>query len=346
MKRVYSLDVLRIVATIFIVFHHYQQFTGTFFEGKINFCGGQFYFGLLVEFFFVLSGFLAYKYVEREQVSFKDYYLPKVKRLLPLVLITGVAYEGFLVIYNHVCQRSWLLGNGGTIWGLIITALGIQSGWVFQNLMVNDVAWYVSVLLLCYIVFYLLMYISKKKNIRTTYLFIAMLFVGAGIISYGINLPFLNPNSARGFYTFFFGLLLAEVLKNREIGVKEGVVSLVFIVAMTFGLVNYDGYFSDGISYILTFLYYPAWMILFLSKPVRKIFNHKIFGVLGAFTYSVYLWHIPMILLMYVVLEWLPVTIDIHTVGAMVLFTVGMFVVGALSHYLLERPINKLLEKK
>lgn len=37
MKRLYSLDVLRIVATICIVFHHYQQITGAFFEGGLNF---------------------------------------------------------------------------------------------------------------------------------------------------------------------------------------------------------------------------------------------------------------------------------------------------------------------
>ena len=49
-NRDYSLDILRIAATILIVFHHYQQCTGAFFEGRLNFYNGRFYFGYIVEF--------------------------------------------------------------------------------------------------------------------------------------------------------------------------------------------------------------------------------------------------------------------------------------------------------
>ena len=37
MKREYSLDILKFLATTFIIFHHYQQLTDTFFENGINF---------------------------------------------------------------------------------------------------------------------------------------------------------------------------------------------------------------------------------------------------------------------------------------------------------------------
>ena len=52
-----GLDVLKIVAITLIVFHHYQQV----FEcdlGALAFYGGEFYFGRLVELFFMVSGFL------------------------------------------------------------------------------------------------------------------------------------------------------------------------------------------------------------------------------------------------------------------------------------------------
>lgn len=61
-QRNYSLDVLRIIATVLIVFHHYQQATGAFFEGCLNFFNGRFYFGYIVEFFFLLSGFFMVNY--------------------------------------------------------------------------------------------------------------------------------------------------------------------------------------------------------------------------------------------------------------------------------------------
>lgn len=36
-ERKYSLDVLRIIATILIIFHHYGQVTGLYLEGHINY---------------------------------------------------------------------------------------------------------------------------------------------------------------------------------------------------------------------------------------------------------------------------------------------------------------------
>ena len=53
MKRNYAMDLLKFVLTILIGFHHYQQITGIKFE-VINFWGGAFYVGHLVEFFYYL----------------------------------------------------------------------------------------------------------------------------------------------------------------------------------------------------------------------------------------------------------------------------------------------------
>lgn len=61
-KRNSAMDCLRILATVLIVFHHYQQFTGAQFT-YIDFWTGSFYFGWLVEFFFVMSGYFTDKYV-------------------------------------------------------------------------------------------------------------------------------------------------------------------------------------------------------------------------------------------------------------------------------------------
>ena len=46
------------LGTILIVFHHYQQIADAFGENGINLWGGDFYFGYLVELFFMISVFL------------------------------------------------------------------------------------------------------------------------------------------------------------------------------------------------------------------------------------------------------------------------------------------------
>lgn len=348
MKRIYSLDVLRVVATICIVFHHYQQITGAFFEGGLNFFGGRFGFGMVVEFFFVLSGFLAYRYVENLEKlgDFKTFIRHKIIRLLPLMAISGVIYEVFLLLYNHICKTPWMLGNNLTVWGTIINALGIQSGWAFQNGLVNNPAWYVSDLLLCYIVFYFLLYLSRKKDIPVMYLFTGMVFLGAGIVTYGIELPFMNIYTSKGYYAFFFGLILGRFLYNREITAKMAVVSLLIAVLVPYGLVNHFYYFEQGLIYLMAFVYYPALIILFLSKPVKRIFDYRLFGALGEITYDVYIWHVPMMLLMYVIFELLAVNVNVQSAVVMMLFAVSMFGVGTVSHYLLDLPLRKKLDMK
>lgn len=214
-ERNYSLDVLRITATVLIIFHHYQQITGAYFEGHINFFNGKFYFGYLVEFFFLLSGYFMYRYIEkiREGLSFKVFFVPRALRLLPLVFISGVAYEVLLYTYQKVCDGDWF-GISITVWGVIINALGVQDGWVFANPMVNNPTWYISVLMLCYVVFYLLTYLSNRWQVPHVYLFIFMVLLGCGVQTYGLNLPFLNGSSCRGYYAFFFGVLLSEWLEK------------------------------------------------------------------------------------------------------------------------------------
>ena len=61
-KRSYSLDLVKTIATAIIVMHHYQVVTGARFQ-TINFDGGWFYWGYIVELFFLLSGYFMQKYV-------------------------------------------------------------------------------------------------------------------------------------------------------------------------------------------------------------------------------------------------------------------------------------------
>lgn len=64
-KRYGSLDFLKILATVALVFHHYQQVLEVKFDNFINFYDGALYLGVLVELFFILSGFFMLPWVKR-----------------------------------------------------------------------------------------------------------------------------------------------------------------------------------------------------------------------------------------------------------------------------------------
>lgn len=165
-EREYSLDLIRIIATILIVFHHYQQVTGAVFD-SINFWNGKFYFGYMVELFFILSGYFMYKYIAKikKGESFSGFYKKRFLRLFPLMLFGAIMYEIFIIIYQRVYNELWF-GIHPTLWGTIIASLGIQEGWGFLNPCVNNPTWYISVLLLCYIIFYMSVVISTGGGKR------------------------------------------------------------------------------------------------------------------------------------------------------------------------------------
>ena len=141
-ERDYSLDLLKILATVVIILHHYQQVMGVHFDNGINFFGGTFYFGLVVELFFILSGYVIFPYVKKiydHNISFSNFFIKRWIRLFPLLLISAV-----------VCEMIWFFcqpyydGSGITFWGTVINALGIQDGWVFANPYVNNPTWYIT----------------------------------------------------------------------------------------------------------------------------------------------------------------------------------------------------------
>lgn len=66
-NKIFGFDYAKIIAASFLVFHHYQQVFGCQFS-DINFYGGKIGFGLLVELFFTISGFLTL-YSEQRQMS-------------------------------------------------------------------------------------------------------------------------------------------------------------------------------------------------------------------------------------------------------------------------------------
>ena len=102
------------------------------------------------------------------------------------------------------------------------------------------------------------------------YLFVGMIFLGAGIVTYRIELPFMNIYTSKGYYAFFFGLVFAKFLDGRKITAKWVLASLLIIAFISYGIVNHFYYFEQGLIYLMAFVYYPVVIILFLSEPVKK----------------------------------------------------------------------------
>lgn len=91
-----NIDMIKFIASICIVLHHYQQVFRYSFSVKImNFYGGFIQYGYLVELFFIISGFFAAYTLKTEQ-KFVSLYVSKIKKLWPSAVLSVLA--GFIII--------------------------------------------------------------------------------------------------------------------------------------------------------------------------------------------------------------------------------------------------------
>ena len=341
--RDHGLDVLKVIATVLIIFHHYQQeFTLTF--PGINFYGGSFYFGMMVELFFIISGCLMVSYIDRikdRAVSFGQFMKRRLLRFIPLVGIAAVVSQAMLYIYMLHMGHMDYAEHGPTLWGIIIDTLCIQSGGVFTNPYVNNPTWYISILVICYAWFYLLTRAARRLRICENYLFAGMIFLGFAINTYGFNLPFAGAPAARGYVPFFWGVLFGRCLLPRLKGCrKAGAVSACIIAVMTFLIARQNILVANDIKYLMTFLYYPALIVLFESAPAGVLFAPGIWESLGKSSFNAFIWHVPGFIFVRILLECLGLPLDLmYSRKAMLLYAVIIFIVGALSHRFLEQPV-------
>lgn len=196
-----------------------------------------------------------------------------------------------------------------SVWSLLISCLGIQCGWINQDQSygVNETLWYISVLLLCYIVFWITTKLAIKLKINEIYLYLFVIFCGMGIRDFKISFSFINGWAARGYYAFFAGLILAWLVKKYSLAQNQKIKVVCFLVCCVLSVfycfVHFlyrRHYLSDidfathNIRYILVFVVYPSLIIISFIEPVGRLFNNVFMEGLGQISFDVYIWHLPL----------------------------------------------------
>lgn len=346
-KRIYSLDFLKVLATIIIIFHHYQIYTNTHFA-RINFAGGHFNFTYLVELFFVLSGYFMFPYIEkiRAGMDFQHFFVPKYLRFLLPTTVTVLTFALFDVQYERVYGTQFF-GRTVQLWGIVVSSLGFSSGWGIDNPKMNGTIWYISVLFICYVVFYLIVFLSRKIQVVPYWLFAFMIFLSFDITTKGINLLFLNSGTARGLSSFFWGLILAKLMGGKQISVKWALISLVgFCALVTLIFFKSDTFLSEGQNYLYTFCMYPFLLVLFQSKLARWIFRSRFWGWLGSISFEAYIWHFPLLVALMVFDKQFGWNMNYAARIYSILLAVVSFAVGIVSYYLIEKPASAYFKRK
>ena len=336
-----SLNVLKLLATITIVFAHYQQTSGTLFENGINFFHGEFNWGYMVELFFILSGYFTYSYARRTNAgdTFFSFWWKKYMRFLPLLFITGLATCGVL------CWRSIRFGSDFyySLWACLGGMFGFGR-WFTTDSIINNPTWYIDVLLLCYAVFYYATYLAKKNNSHPAAVYLVVACVGILMyeisIQYKFTVPFFSTHIARGLFSFFLGLLLRELLDTFTPHEKPLwiVLSALYVLGFTYLYMKHNDFVAEQQYYLLTLTVFPTLIILFKIEFLQNLFSGRFFTDLSGITYHTFMWHTPIRYLFIYGLRLM--SIPYKTRAAMYLCLVISFVVGTLS-FAVETRIKK-----
>jgi len=349
-NRVYAFDFLKFIASILIVFHHYQQIVGLFFEGGVNFCWGRFNVGLLVEFFFLLSGFLMTGYVKdiQEGLSFRKFFGKRYFRLIPMLAGSVIVYEVLLAVFRTfgVFYLQWYVSTDIDVWGAIITALGLQIGGIFEVQTINTPTWYISVLLICYVIFYCLVRLNAKKKINLVFLCLTMIFIGLAIDIFDIRVPFLNEHTKRGYCPFFFGLIIGLWLQGRDSRPRETLFGTFLSSIVVAVLIFNSKSVEQIVNYLMIFIVYPSILLIFNLALIKKLFRGRLWKALGDISYGIYVWHINVLLGVYIWISVAPYPVSIFSLEGMIFFLILCFFCATVIHFVYEKPVTRFVCKR
>jgi len=140
--------ILRFFAASIVVFFHFGQKIEYYQQVPVIFKAGP----QMVTFFFVLSGFVLFLGYQGRELVFRQYFLKRAIKILPLYFLAFLMSVVFRTLSGHLSFAEFLLN-----------LLCLQS-WFPHPLSLNFTSWFVSDLLFFYCVFPPILFVLKKQD--------------------------------------------------------------------------------------------------------------------------------------------------------------------------------------
>ena len=291
---------LRALAILPVVFFHYGF---GFFEG--GFIG--------VDIFFVISGYLITSLIIEKGNNFNIYnfYLRRIRRIVPLLLLVTlltVPFAYFLLLPNNFNDY----GKSLIFTPLFLTnfIFWMQEGyWEFSSQLKPLLhTWSLAVEAQFYILFPLIFFIKNQKKIII--LFIILWFISF-IIATNNNSQFLlvttdKTLSIGSFYLPFarfwefltggFVFFLEKKIKFKKFSINN-FISTIGLILIIYSIFNFEYSLDYPNAYALFPVVGTGLLLVYVEKKfiIYKILDSKIFMHIGLISFSLYLWHFPII---------------------------------------------------
>ena len=352
-----SIDSLRAIAVIAVIIYHIDA----------NYLPGGF---LGVDLFFVLSGYLISSLIIKEYkstgtVNLYNFYVRRARRLLPAVYFMITVVLIIITLFNGVLlKKSYLDALFGYIyssnWWYIFHKLDYFDSFGSQSPFKH--LWSLAIEEQFYMFFPLIFLIFNRKSksnnsnskLNKNFIYVVLSLVLVSLIAHILLFDINNINRIYfGTDTRAFSLLVGVVgailypmdrlseRTTKKDNMIYSIVSLVSILVLIGIMINtseYNTWLYRG-GFLLVAI---IGLIIIISSGrqytfMSKLLSFKPFVFIGKISYSLYLWHFPILV----------VTTPVSEIGNPNLFYVTLrivliFLVATGSYMFVETPIRKL----
>lgn len=244
------INLLKFIFILIVCFHHTGWWSSVMHHGYI-----------VVEFFFIVSGYFLYQTYFKKHLSPKEYFIKRVERIYPtyllilgVYLLFSILFPQFFTPYN---TREWIIAAAKDV--LLLQSVGVQvTEMVLPRFNPSD--WYVSsffwgsILLYCLLKYKKICVISLMLIVTCTYSFYFIFKIGTLNDVWGYWHIFYMP-LFRGLAGLSTGILLAKVFHYNIVKTYLTKYILFFniIACIAIGVIGYcivSPYDYDGLCYL------------------------------------------------------------------------------------------------
>jgi len=376
--RFYSLDILRGIAALSVVLHHWQHF----FIGIVPFTDCKWmqlpfsiFLGNLlngghrgIHVFFSLSGFIFFwlysDRIEKKTITFKEFCLLRFSRLYPLHLVTLLfVFAAQFWIYS--LQREFFVYKVNDIYHLALNLI-FASNWGFEkDMSLNGPSWSTSVEILLYGFFFVLCALRMTRWWQLA----LIALVGEGMIILEWPTTGMHHGIGSGVHMFFLGGVSFRIYQHLKDSskLKEYYEAIILVLVSVWILVWLSFFygFAVWVSFCVESARPIVWYHLFfnifiiqftiISLALLETYRGtlgKRFSVLGDISYSCYMINFPLQIVFAGIIIRLgsPLNGTDRSVFYSPWMLLGFLAVLLFSSYLsfryFERPVQEFLRKK